>query len=156
VPFNINKGGHMKKLKLKGNETALEQEVINIINKNTEGYGCEDVKNYINDLLQSGCASGIVSELIYYKETTAFYNRHKGEIWDLVLDMAEESGYKNPFEFLATLNGSQDIGGGDQFENLLAWFAFEETARKLVEKNNINQKRRHGMVQICDSYGPQH
>lgn len=117
----------MKKAKSK-----LEKEVQRIINRNAKGYG--SVEKYINDLLDSGCISGMVDKMIRYKDTTAFYRRHKDEIWDLVLYMTKAGGHSNPFEFLSTLNGANNVKGHDLFANLLAWFAFEETARNLLER----------------------
>lgn len=121
--------------KLESAKTELEKDVRRIINENAEGY--ENMEGYVSNLLRHGCISGMVGELIYYKDTTAFYERHKYEIWELIIDMADDMGYKNPLEFLATLNGAKDIGNADQFENLLAWFAFEETAKKLAERNGM-------------------
>jgi hypothetical protein len=113
---------------LKQGTTQLRKVVARWIAARIGDYnnGAEGV---LKDLFHGGCQSGIVGNLIYYTDTCAFYAKHKQEIWDLVLIQAEQQGEQNPFAFLSALNGAKDIGSVDQFENLLAWYGFEETAR---------------------------
>ncbi len=75
--------------------------------------------NFFKDLLQYGCVSGVVSSLICYNQTEAFFDTHYLEIMELKTEFEESVGQpmKIPFEL----------------KNFLAWFAFEETARKLWE-----------------------
>ena len=103
------------------------------------GYGDDegDIECALSDLQQNGCVSGMVGCLIYYRDTCAFYEKHKEEIWDLLEECREMSGEKTIPAFIATLNGAEQVGSHDQLENLLAWFAFEETAARLSGRLGI-------------------
>lgn len=92
----------------------------------------DDPKGYIEDVTNHGCVSGTCAELIYYKDTCAFYGKHKEEIWEMAGECQQAGGYKTVLEFLATLNGAENADTVDQFENLMAWFAYEETTRKVA------------------------
>ena len=86
----------------------------------------------LEDLLQYGCESGMVSELIYYSDTTAFFEQHGVEINALLAEMMDSTGCKSPAELFGTKWDNADpLALGIQNQNLLAWFGFEEAARQL-------------------------
>lgn len=93
--------------------------------------------NFITELLNHGCISGLVSELIYYSDTTKFYARFKSEIFDLADEQAKEIGYTSAMELIANLRGAKDCNCIDQLENLLSWYGFEETARNIAYQLGI-------------------
>ena len=123
--------------KLNVAETELEKAVQNWLNDKASDYD-DNLMGVLNDLLQHGCISGMVGSLVYYRDTNDFYDRHQEDIDQLVYDMAEEMGYKNIYEFIASLNGAENVGGEEQHKNLLTWFAFEETARNLGVKAGLD------------------
>lgn len=124
--------------KLSVAEGKLEEYVQNWLNDKADDYDDESIKAVLGDLFHSGCASGFVSNLIYYKDTSEFYNNFVDEIWDLMDEQYKEMGYKNIMELIASLNGSDNVGSDEQLKNLLAWYAFEETARTLANKAEID------------------
>ena len=75
--------------------------------------------SFFEDLLNHGCISGMVSSLIYYSDTEKFFDKYYEEIIWLKSEYEENTG--------------QSIQIPHQMKNHLAWFAFEETARKLWE-----------------------
>ena len=87
----------------------------------------------IDDLLKHGCQSGMVSELIYYKDTTAFYREHKKEIWRLLDELLDDTGLERTQDLLRDWDGSDRWAEETPNQNLLAWFGFEETARRMHE-----------------------
>lgn len=97
----------------------------------------DDPKSYIIDVTNHGCVSGTCSNLIYYKDTCEFYTKHKGDIWEMASERANEMGEKNLLQMIANLNGADSVGGVDQFENLMAWYGYEETIRKVAGMLNI-------------------
>lgn len=98
---------------LKG-ESELENAVINIALNNIDNY--DNAEKYFLDVLQYGCQSGIVSELIYYYQTEKFFDTHANEIFDLYNELVSEYG-----QIDMELN-----------KNNLAWLAFEETLRNIA------------------------
>lgn len=81
------------------------------------------------DVLEHGCQSGIVSSLIYYDDTTNFYDNHKAEINALLYDL----GIYNPSDLFGDKWDREDPLALDVLnKNLLAWFAFEETLRQIA------------------------
>ena len=83
-----------------------------------EALDYHDVTAFFSDLLQHGCVSGMVSSLVYYSDTHAFFDAHYAAIEDL-RDEVEDN-----------LGQSLQING--DLKNFLAWFAFEETAYQLA------------------------
>ena len=80
----------------------------------------EEIKTFFDDLLRYGCASGMVSSLIYYADTHAFYERHYDEIEELREEIEESIGEPLKIKY--------------DLKNFFAWLAFEETARKIAEE----------------------
>lgn len=81
-------------------------------------YGSDEIETFFSDLLQHGCVSGMISSLIYYTDTHKFFDTHYNEIEELRYEFEEILG--------SPLNSNGDL------KNWYAWFAFEETARKLA------------------------
>lgn len=118
--------------KLTGAETRLEKRVQRIVNSSaSDGYS---VKSWLEDLLTHGCQSGMVGELIYTSDCVKFYNLYRKEIDAMYAECVQEFGH----DF--KLNGWDDedpLAREDQNKNVLAWFGFEETSRKLADRNGI-------------------
>jgi len=125
------------KTKLTGAKTRLEKAVQAVVNSHAQDYS-DGAKGFLNDLMQSGCQSGLVGSLVYYNDTMKFYKTHKKEINDLLKQNLMETGFTSPIDLFGDKWDSDDLFAEDtQNQNLLAWFGFEETARNLAYKNNI-------------------
>jgi len=122
---------YIKKLQdIADNERGLRSAVAQILVDNADDDD-DDLISYMEDVLNHGCVSGIVGDLIYYTDTIKFFDDNEEDIEDLIDEMKAEFGYKTRPQFIDSLNGSaEDI---DQEKNLLAWFAFEETTRVLMQ-----------------------
>ena len=117
-------------------ETKLERNVakwINEISKDYDGGATnKNAEKVINELMQHGCISGIVSHLIYYTDTVKFYKFHMQEIDALLKEAFDSTGIKSPSELFGDKWDDDDPLAREQHnQNLLAWFGFEETARNL-------------------------
>ena len=113
-------------------ETKLEKAVAKWWSDEI-GYG-NDPELIMEDLLQHGCQSGMVSELIYYSVTMKFYKRHREEINGMLYEMIESIG-EGPSGLFGDKWDKEDPLALQEFnQNLLAWFGFEESARNLASK----------------------
>ena len=112
---------------------SITAEVLNdILAKFDEG-GHEAAEYYIKDVLQYGCQAGTVLGLIYYDDTTAFFERHKKEIIRMLKEFMSDTGAKSPSELFGNKWDDDDYFADDvQNQNLLAWFGYEETLRKVA------------------------
>ena len=81
-------------------------------------YTSENFISFFQDLAQHGCISGMISSLVYYTDTEAFFDTHYEEIIKLKTNFEEETG-----QFLKIPH---------QVKNYLAWFAFEQVAYQLT------------------------
>lgn len=88
-------------------------------------------KDELRDLAQHGADTGWPG-MTYYADTTALYRRFADEIWDALVEDAEEYGYRNVFEFIATFQRA-NVANRTQVENLLVWYMAERTAHRLVD-----------------------
>lgn len=98
----------------------LKNNVMEIlVDMQYEGY---ELENVISDVLNHGCASGIVGALTYYSQTRKFFIDNMDEIFDLYNEYIQEFG---------------GIGFEIDF-NSLSWFAFEEVTRIIADEMEIN------------------
>jgi hypothetical protein len=98
----------------------LKNNVMEIlVDMQYEGYELQDV---ISDVLNHGCASGIVGALTYYSQTRKFFIDNMAEIFDLYNEYIQEFG---------------GIGFEIDF-NSLSWFSFEEITRQIADEMEIN------------------
>ena len=88
-------------------------------------------KSTISDVTWHGCSGGTISELIYYVDTSAFYDKYKEEIWDRLSNMADDMGCESILHLIATFNGAKEVGSPLQLKNLLAWWAAEDVCREI-------------------------
>lgn len=123
----------MKTLRVKV-ENKLERFVKSWINEKAQDY--EDAKGVYEDLMHGGCASGYVSDLIYYEDTRAFFKKYKKEISVLLKEAVENCGSVD-LVFGDKWDKEDPLAIEDQNQNLLAWFGFEETARVLFYRAGI-------------------
>ena len=115
--------------KLKG-KSALTDYVLGYVLEQWDDY--DDKKVIFSDVLEHGCQSGIVTSLIYYDDTTNFYDNHKKDIDALLAELMEDTGIYNPSELFGDKWDREDPLALDVLnKNLLAWFAFEETLRQI-------------------------
>ena len=102
-------------------EGTLKHEVVEIIMDQVEELDNDDeVLTIVEEIVAQGCQSGVVSALITYSDTEAFFDRHANEIFELV-EEAKEEGIINLNEFILCKND-------------LAWFAFEMIAQEIYQK----------------------
>lgn len=121
---------NVKELK-RNSDSPLTKRVCNYV------IGCwsdySDKKHIFTDVLHHGCQSGIVGELIYYTDTVAFYKQYRSEINTLLYELMYETGEYSPRRLFGEKWDKEDPLAQDTYnQNLLAWFGFEETLRKVA------------------------
>ena len=114
-------------------KTPLEKRIVSILKYKLQDY--DNLKSLIKDVLNSGLQSGIISDLVYYNDTLAFYKRYKKEIDILLKDIMNETGSNSPADVFGNKWDKEDFFIQDtNNRNLLAWFGFEEKTRELADK----------------------
>ena len=91
-------------------------------------------KEDVADIAKHGCIGG-VSGLIYYHETSDFYDDHVTEIWEMLEDAADQEGVKL-MEKVQSL--THDEESYRTFRNKLVWWAVEVRAQELQVENAIS------------------
>lgn len=93
----------------------------------------DNKKSIFSEVLNYGCQSGIVGELIYYSDTLRFYKRYRDEINELLYDCFNEMGVYSPADLFGKKWDKEDMLALEtNNQNLLAWFGFEETLRNIA------------------------
>ena len=119
---------NIKEIKRNGN--SLDRYVCDYILDEWDNY--DDKTNIFEDVLRYGCQSGVVGSLIYYSDTVAFFKKHRDEINGMLQEtMSEYGGYDPPAIFGDGWDKEDPLAIDDFNQNLLAWFGFEETMRKI-------------------------
>lgn len=122
--------------KITGAKTRLERHVQNWINEHSTGYE-SGVEGVLKDLFEGGCQSGMVGHLIYYIDTVKFFQTHRREISALLSELIADTGEPPEKLFGDKWDKSDPFAQETLNRNLLAWFGFEETARHLAGRNEI-------------------
>ena len=95
-------------------------------------------ESILTNILKYGCESGSCSDLIYYNQTLKFYEDYEDEINELLVNLLNCCGYKSPVELFGDKWDDDDPLARDEHnQNLLAWFAFEETMRNVASEFDI-------------------
>ena len=120
----------------RNSDNPLTKYVCNYIINEWHDY--DDKVNIFKDVLYHGCQSGIVSELIYYSDTVAFYKKYRNEINTLLYELLDGTGLHSLTDLFGKNFDAEDPLALDTHnQNLLAWFGFEETLR--IIGNNFEQ-----------------
>lgn len=120
---------NVKEIK-RNTDSPLTRRVCNYVISRWGDY--DNKKNIFTDVLNYGCQSGIVGELIYYSDTVRFYKQYKEEINSLLYDAMNGTGIYSPSELFGNKWDKEDPLAQDTYnQNLLAWFGFEETLRNI-------------------------
>ena len=99
---------------MRNTESELKRESAEIImDMLDENMTNKEILDTVDDIVRHGCASGMVSALIYYSDTEPFFDRHADEIFDI---------YNN---------GIYDF---ELSKNSLAWFGFETMAYEIYDE----------------------
>ena len=57
-------------------------------------------RDTIKNTAERGCSGGTISELIYYADTSAFYEKYQDEIWRRLNDMAQDMDCESILHYL--------------------------------------------------------
>ena len=100
-------------------ENTLKDNVIDIILNHIDDY--ENPITFLEEVLQYGCSSGMIGELIYYNDTEKFFIKHMNDIFEIYNDIKDN--LSSDFEVDA---------------NNLSWLAFEHVVNEIY--NEIEEK----------------
>ena len=89
-----------------------------------EALDYDNPEAFFHDLLNYGCACGMISSLIYYIDTRAFFDKHYDEIEGLREEYEDSIG--------------EPIKVNGDLKNFFAWFAFEETTYQLANELGLD------------------
>ena len=93
----------------------------------------KDILNLLSDVLDYGLIRGIISDLIDYVDTTAFYKEYKKEINQLLAQNAEYFDTTNICHLVRRYDydPSDLLALETQNQKALAWYGFEEMSNNL-------------------------
>ena len=116
----------------------LKQHIIEtLVNDHSTA---EEREDYVRDVLEHGCQSGVCPDLIYYTDTCKFYERFIYEINDLLTEIINDTGTDSMAELFPNSYDPDDpLCLDTSNQNLLAWFGYEETLRDIYENDFNNE-----------------
>ena len=133
--FNLE---NIENLKNKTNSGLTEYVCDYIIDNWDSSRDDDDNKSILTDILEYGCESGSCSALIYYSQTLKFYEDYENEINELLSNLLDSYGCKSPSKlFGKNWDNTDPLAHSEHNQNLLAWFAFEETMRNVASEFDI-------------------
>lgn len=102
-------------------ESELKDSVIDILLDHIQDY--EEEKTFLEEVLQYGCASGIVPELIYFSQTHSFFIHYMEDIFNIYNEVKDN--LSTDFEVNA---------------NNLSWLAFEYVVNEIYNEVEIMEE----------------
>ena len=108
--------------------SAMEREVIEDVISSVDSV--EELKSRLDDILEHGCISGTVGNMIYYSDTVAFFERHKEEINNRLAELIESTGL-NLCELFKNFDNCDPLCLDTYNQNLFAWYAYEDVCANL-------------------------
>ena len=136
VVSGISKNDELKRLTqlAAGSPNKLVKKVATMLKSKVINGGYDSLRSVMNDVLRSGLQSGIISDLIYYSDTKAWFKKYKPEIMKLLREVMFNYGTNNPADIFGKNWDDEDPFAQDtNNQNLLAWFSFEEITRELAD-----------------------
>ena len=91
-----------------------------------------DVAGPLRDLASRGCQSGIVSHLIYYRDTRRYWRGRHEAIWEYLLEVADNYGVSLGCLVDRAAVGAMDSPKATDLECRLAWLCWDLAARSLL------------------------
>jgi hypothetical protein len=115
-----------------GKETLRGAVAYSILeNADINGYKNADsaVMDFMEDVMQYGCVSGTVSDMIYYVDTLKFYDQFESYIKDMVIDYGMDDVLEK-MGMIADCEADEDMEElydmeADYEKNNIAWMAYE-------------------------------
>ncbi len=121
----------MKKLQ---GVTPLERAVAQWVNARADS--SDDFETLLSDLANGGCEGGMVDELNTRSGAAKFFRLHQWDISALVAEALGNSGHGLGHLLGDSWDGDDPLALTDWNRNLLAWFAFEQTARNFAAERS--------------------
>ena len=94
------------------------------------GLSTEELKDHIKDIVQCGCISGIVPSLVYYSDTTKFFNCYRQEILTMLEDPDKNIYFYDTYWIDHTKYSVPE-------KNSLAWLVYENVVYRIAEYFNL-------------------
>ena len=113
--------------------TELEKAVLEDQLDEVDGY--DTPADFIEHLTELYISGGGVSSMIYYDDTLAFCEKYEEEINQMLSDGINEFGSLKDM-FGDNYDDSDPMNLGTTNRNLFAWYAYEETARRIADALN--------------------
>jgi hypothetical protein len=123
-----------KQLSTIAKESPLKSAVVRILKEKAKDYKI-NYKSLFQDILSGGLQSGIISQLVYYTDTLAWYKKYKKDISYMLWETMQSLGADSPADvFGRNWDKSDPFAENTQNQNLLAWYSFEETTREIADR----------------------
>ena len=122
---------NLRKMKTQEPKNSVMRYVIDYVLDRYDDY--YNKRQIFTDVLEHGCVSGIVGGLIYYSDTTKFYNKHAREINEMVREEMYNFDVDSPKGLFGDKWDEDDPFVENIYnKNILAWFAFEYKMHELA------------------------
>lgn len=119
---------------LKGDNKLTNYVINHYIDESSNYTSVDELLKSMEDLQEHGCISGMINELMYYDDTSKFFDEYKDEINEIVSDLIQNSGFSLEGLFGSNFDKNDPLIIDYYNKNLLAWFSFEEVSNKIYEE----------------------
>lgn len=119
---------------LKGDNKLTNYVIDHYIDESSNYTSVDELLKSMEDLQEHGCISGMINELMYYDDTSKFFDEYKDEINEIVSDLTQNLDFSLEGLFGSNFDKNDPLIIDYYNKNLLAWFSFEEVSNKIYEE----------------------
>jgi hypothetical protein len=87
-----------------------------------------------NDIANHGADAGY-PYITYTSDTVKLFDQYGDDIWDMAVEQANDAGYNNVAEMIASFKRKDMIDSLDTFKNLMVWYACEVLAHEFENES---------------------
>lgn len=102
---------------------------IEILENGMSGFDKEEKMNYLEDVTQHGCISGVVTAVVYTSDINDIFKDNTDDILERLTDISEEFGYDVLQSAMSNLNYEGDY---TMLPTVAVWLIIENTAGMLL------------------------
>jgi hypothetical protein len=124
------------RLREMSNQFGVVGEVASIMLSNIYDDDATSIEATFTDLYEHGCVSGMIGEMIYYKDTEQFFDKYEQEVQEKLVEYGYDRTHDKYVQFLEIEYLSEDDATYEK--NEFAWFLFESVAFEIGSELGIN------------------
>lgn len=102
----------------------------------------KNLADYSDQIVESGCISGIIPNITLTQDCVNLFNQYDNEIWNILVEKSAGEGYRNVCESLS-YSPDNMLDTIADFKTILVWSACEILAQRNLNHKSLLKARKN-------------